>query len=210
MKFGKKCFYKSAEFSALSDESGQSILESILSMLALLIVLLGLLQIFQLATAKLLTNYSAFRSIRSYVVGFEDHLIARSSRVAAIGASGKMVYPDNESYSSPQAQFEHERIAIPYYISGTRWMEYEYWFGQNEYNPNYYHQSVIPPQTSLGYSLASSSLGESAIAVSFDSYPFAILDMADRNRVWLTLGESTDISSTAGLMNHSADYLNDN
>jgi hypothetical protein len=191
-------------------ENGQAILESILTMMVLLLVLLGLLQIFQLAAAKILTNYSAFRSLRSYVVGFDDYLIRRSARVAAIGASGKITSPDNDEYSSPLEQFAAEEFMIPDYLSGDRWLEYEYWLGENEYDTDYYHESVAPPATTLNYSTsAPAEAGIATQTVSFSDYPYAILDMADRNRVWVQVGPSTDISSTSSLFNHAADYLSE-
>ncbi len=191
-------------------EGGQAILESILTMMVLLLVLLGLLQIFQLAAAKILTNYSAFRSLRSYVVGFDDYLVQRSARVAAIGASGKITSPDNDEYSSPREQFAAEEFLIPEYLSGDRWLEYEYWLGENEYDTDYYHESITPPATTLGYSTsAPDEAGVATQTVSFRDYPYAILDMADRNRVWVQVGPSTDISSTSSLFNHAADYLSE-
>jgi hypothetical protein len=189
------------------NERGQTILESVLCMVVILTVLLGLLQIFHLAVAKILTNYSAFRAARSYVVGFDDYLIGRSVRVAAIGASGKLISPDNDSYSSPGAQFAMEAFMIPDYISGDRWLEYEYWFGENEYDPAFYHYSVTPPSTNLTYSVAGGGAGQITENVSFSDYPYSILDMADRNRVWFQLGSSTDISSPSSLINHAADYI---
>lgn len=201
MKLRKKC---------VDLEAGQAILESILTMLVLLLVLFGLMQIFLLASAKLLTQYSAFRSVRSYVVGFDDYLILRSARAAAIGASGKITYPDNDEYNSPRSQFAAERLMIPDYLSGTRWLEYEYWLGDNEYDPNFYHSSVSPPRTYLNYS-TSGTLGAGIVTqtVRFRDYPYAILDMADKDRVWLPLSDSTDISSQSSMFNHAGDYLSE-
>ncbi|HPO90593.1 MAG TPA: hypothetical protein P5270_02780 [Victivallales bacterium] len=193
-----------------SSESGQAILESFLTMLVLLLVLFGLMQIFLLANAKLLTSYSAFRSLRSYIVGFDDYLIIRSARAAAIGASGKIIYPDNQEYLSPQQQFAAERFMIPDYLGGSRWLEYEYWRGGNEYDSTFYHASVSPPRTYLNYSTAGGGgAGMITQTVSFRDYPYSIVDMADKDRTWLPLGPSTDISSSAVMFNHAADYLSE-
>src|SRR5210317_13731 len=87
-------------------ESGQAILESMLTMLIICLLLFGLLQVFQIAVADLITSYSAFTSGRSYAVGFSADeegrwwrcLVQKSARVAAIGGSGKRIYPANSNY----------------------------------------------------------------------------------------------------------------
>jgi hypothetical protein len=130
-------------------------------------------------------------------------------RAAAIGASGKLISPDSASYSSPRAQFAAESFMMPEYLSGNRWLEYEYWLGENEYDSDYYHSSTEVPRTYLRNALSGGASGESTQSVYFSDYPYAILDMADRNRVWFPLGSSTEIRSNSILVNHAADYLSE-
>ena len=192
---------------------GQSILESLLCMIVLCLILFGLLQIFNLAVAKLLTEYSAYRTSRSYSVGFADYLLSRSSQVAAIGASGKMVEPDNREYTSLPQQFDAEALMIPEYISGTSWLEYEYWCGENSYdpkyyNPKYYNPNVRPPETWLYHSNNMSQGGAIRTTVGFNDYPFTLFDLMDKDRIWFgAVGNATYIGGDATFINHSADYL---
>ena len=190
-----------------SDARGQSAVESLLCSIILMILLVGLLQVFHLTVAKILTDYSAFRTARSYCVGFRDYLQDRSARVGAIGASGKMINPDNADYPEPMAQFAAEEIMIPEYIQGTRWLEYEYWQGGNTYDPTYY-DSARPPSTSIYNSHSLGNGGSVLINVGFFNYPFPFLDLFDKNRVLFdSVGQSTDLTGSSRLTNHAAEYL---
>ena len=187
---------------------GQSILESLLCMIVLCLILFGLLQIFNLAVAKMLTYYSAYRTSRSYSVGFADYLLTRSSQVAAIGGSGKLVEPDNREYTGLVQQFDAEAFMIPEYISGTSWLEYEYWGGENSYDPKYYNPNVRPPQTYLYRSSNMSQGGAIRTTVGFVDYPFTLFDLMDKDRIWFgAVGNATQIDGEATFINHSADYL---
>ncbi len=192
-------------------EKGQGTLESLLCSIIMIILLVGLLQIFHLGVARLLTDYSAFRTARSYCVGFADYLQDRSSRVGAIGASGKIVEPNNDSFGSPLAQFAAEEMMIPEYINGTRWLEYEYWYGGNDYSQYgymYYDNDVSTPHTSLTNSNNELLAGTVTCDVTFHNYPFPFLDLFDRDRVIFdNVGQSTDVSGVSRLANHSRDYL---
>lgn len=187
---------------------GQSALESLLCMIVLCLVLFGLLQIFNLAVAKFLTYYSAYRTSRSYSVGFADYLLDRSAQVAAIGASGKIVEPNNRGYTGLVQQFGAESFMIPEYINGTSWLEYEFWGGENSYDPDYYNPNVRPPQTYLYQSSAMSLGGAVDTDVGFNDYPFTLFDLMDKDRIWFgSVGNATQIDGEATFVNHSADYL---
>lgn len=191
-------------------EHGQAMVENLLAVLTLCLVLVGLLQVFHLSVAQLLTRYSAFCTARSHGVGFADYLLQRSARVGAIGASGKITFPDNQTYGSPVAQYYGERMMIPEYIQGTRWLEYEYWLGENAYDARYYAPGTTPPQTSIGHSYQSAATGLVDMQVRFRNYPFVFFDLMDRNRVWFdTAGDATEITGRAEVANHAADYLQD-
>ena len=202
------------------DESGQAIVESLMCSMVIMIVLIGLLQIFHLGVAKLLTDYSAFRTARSSCVGFADYLIDRSSRVGAIGASGKMLESQNSTeFSSPMAQFAAEEFMIPEYISGDRWLKYEYWYGENTYDSPYYYgydtsgaKPVTTPKTSLWnlHSPVGLAVNDSVV---FSNYPFPFFDLFDRNRVIFSSMDSSfksiDITGSSNITNHARDYLVD-
>jgi len=180
--------------------------ENLLVMMALCLILVGLLQIFHLAVARFLTRYSAFCTARSAGVGFADYLLQRSARVAAIGASGRLIYPDNTSFWSLGSQFQSERMYIPDYLSGKRWLEYEYWLGENSYDSRYYAR-VPPPCTTLRWS--NQPIGQmNETTITFRGYPFVFLDLLDPGRVWFEqFGYGFDLSGNARVANHAADYL---
>ena len=202
------------------DASGQTIVESLMCSMVIMIILVGLLQIFHIGVAKLLTDYSAFRTARSSCVGFADYLIDRSSRVGAIGASGKMLESQNSTeFSSPMAQFAAEEFMIPEYISGNRWLKYEYWFGENTYAEPYYYgydttgaNPVAPPQTTL-WNLHSTMGGAVNDSVTFNNYPFPFFDLFDRNRIIFSSIDnsfrSVNLTGSSSMTNHARDYLVD-
>jgi hypothetical protein len=198
------------------DTSGQTIVESLMCSMIIMIILVGLLQVFHLGIAKLLTDYSAFRTARSSCVGFADYLLDRSSRVAAIGASGKMLESQTSAdFSSSMEQFASEEFMIPEYISGNRWLKYEYWFGENTYDaPLYYgyDTDLHPPNTTLWnlHSTAGLAVNDT---VTFNNYPFPFFDLFDRNRVIFSSIDSSfksiDVTGSSNITNHARDYLVD-
>ena len=192
-------------------ESGQAVIESLFTMIVLCILLFGLLQVFQIAVANLLTSYSAFTANRSYIVGFSNEsgpwyreLVHKSARVAAIGASGKRIFPQDGGY-------EAENIIIKRYLEDTgQWLEYEYWWGDNEYDDLYYRSDVDPPSTHIGYNNALVNGGLTKMNVWFSDYPFAIMDLMDPDRVWFdTVDDSRTIRHSASLYDHAVDFMID-
>jgi hypothetical protein len=177
-------------------------------MIVLCILLFGLLQVFQIAVANLLTSYSAFTANRSYVVGFSNEsgpwyreLVHKSARVAAIGASGKRIFPSGD---------EGEVAVIKRYLEDTdQWLEYEYWWGENEYDDMFYRSDVDPPSTNIGYNTnTNSATGIAQMTVYFNDYPFAIMDLMDPDRVWFdTVENSRRIEQSASLYDHAADFM---
>jgi hypothetical protein len=190
-------------------ESGQAVIESLFTMIVLCILLFGLLQVFQIAVANLLTSYSAFTANRSYVVGFSNEngpwyreLVHKSARVAAIGASGKRIFPEGGN--------DQETAIIKRYLEDTgQWLEYEYWWGDNEYDDLYYRSDVDPPSTHIGYNtITNSATGMARISVYFHDYPCAIMDLLDPDRVWFdTVEDSRRIEHSASLYDHATDFM---
>lgn len=191
------------------DTSGQTIVESLMCSMIIMIILVGLLQIFHTAVASLITDYSAFRTARSYCVGFTDYLVKRSARVGAIGASGKLIDPDNVSSGDLMDQFAVEKLLIPEYITGKRWwMEYEYWDGGNSYDPQYF-DSASPPDTRIYWYNSSNTPGSVKMAVGFHNYPFPFLDLFDKKRIIFdTIGKSTpSLEGSSTMINHASYYV---
>ena len=193
-------------------ESGQAIVESMFTMIIICLLLFGLLQVFQIAVADLITSYSAFTAGRSYAVGFSADengnwwrcLVYKSARVAAIGASGKRIFPGNSNYSEKD-------VIIRYLSDEDQWLEYEYWWGENDYDYNFYNSGVSPPSTHLSYGMTDTSTRNVRSTVRFTDYPFPIMDLMDPKRVWFdTVDESRDISSSAEIFDHAEDYMINN
>ena len=205
------------------DASGQTIVESLFCSMIIVIILVGLLQIFHLYIAQLLTDYSAFRAARTYCVGFRDDpeldLVGRSARVAAIGASGKLVEPDNMTFDDPMSQFSAEKIMIPEYLSGQKWwMEYEFWYSRKSNKDSYNmkdanEQSIYevdPQDTQLD-----SAWNNGGAHVTFSNYPFPFFDLFDPNRIifnFVVGGKDEeyrqiDIEGSSAITNHASSYL---
>ena len=189
-------------------QKGQSILESVLCMLILCLILFGLLQVFHLAVAQLVTDYSAFYTARSYAVGFAPYLTDRSAKVASIAASGQLIEPDDQSFSSLSDQFAYEEIAVPEYIQGNRWLEYEYWYGGNEaYDQPYYNPSVSAQNTFLNSGTSEIASGTVKSDTYFTHYPFLFFDLMDKDRIWFGAPDSRTVEGEAEIYNHAASYL---
>ena len=76
--------------------------EALLSWFLLFVILLGMLHVFYFFAGQLFAEYASFRGSRSRAVGFADYLVNREVRVSAIGGSGKIVRPNQNSYSSQE------------------------------------------------------------------------------------------------------------
>jgi hypothetical protein len=188
-------------------ESGQTILESTLSMLVLSLILFGLLQIFHLSVAQMVTDFSAFYSAKSRSVGLKDYLIARTARWTAVPASGPLVWPDTLETGTGQNIIEAENIALQEYYSGNRWLEYQYWFGENQYGEEW-SSSVETPQTTLTDSTSEQLNGTVKATVEFHNYPFPFFDLMDPGRVWFETGQSPPtVQGSSRMMNYCDYYL---
>ena len=177
-------------------------------MIIICLLLFGLLQIFQIAVADMITSYSAFYAGRSYVVGFSSEnegapwwrrLVSKAARVRAIPASGKRIFPDG---------YENEHDVIWRYLTDhDQWLEYEYWWGENEYDYFFYRNGVEPPSTNFSIEPINESHMVNMDA-RFRDYPFPMFDLMDPDRTWFdTVGSSRDIYAISRQMNHAEDYM---
>lgn len=191
------------------NESGQAIVETTLTMIIISLLLFGLLQIFQIAVADMITSYSSFYAGRSYAVGFSAEansapwwrrLVHKAARVRAIPASGKRIFP---------AGYENEQNIIWRYLTDyNQWLEYEYWWGENEYDYFFYRNGVSPPSTYFSITPYSSDGYMVNMDARFHNYPFSMFDLMDPDRTWFdTVGRSRDIYATSSQMNHAKDYM---
>ncbi len=190
-------------------ESGQAIVESMLTMIVICLLIFGLLQIFQVAISELVTSYSAFTAGRSYAVGFSAEengpwwrcLVYKSARVAAVGASGKRLHPSDSNLSEKE-------VIVRYLTNQEQWLEYEYWWGGNDYDRDFYSNRISPPSTHFSYSASTTGTGNALSRTSFSDYPFPIMDLMDPDRTWFdTIEDSRDVSATAEVYNHAEDYM---
>lgn len=189
-------------------QKGQTILESTLSMLVLCLILFGLLQIFHLSVAQMITDFASFYSARSRATGFSNYLVTRTSRAAAVAASGPLEWPSTLETGTGQNIQAAEETAIHEYINGERWLEYQYWFGENEYGEEW-SSSAETPQTVLIEANNEELDGTVRATVGFHDYPFPFFDLMDPNRAWFEAGTSPPmVRGTSYIMDYSDFYLN--
>jgi hypothetical protein len=160
-------------------------------MLVICLILFGLLQLFYLSVAQMITDYSAFTSARSAAVGFADYIVSRNARVASIGASGRLITGDSGYTSNPLSQFQAEYIRIQEYLSGLRYIEYEYWFSYNN-----------STNTSLGLSVNPDSGGLASSTTQFNNYPINF-----PMKGAFTSAESTDIKADARIISAGSFFI---
>jgi hypothetical protein len=191
-------------------QRGSSIVEGVIAILLICMILFGLLQVFLLYTAQEFTDYASFRTARSISVGFNDTLARVEARTRAIPVSGKVLTPSDLKASSYENAFGsgftsssykqsddvydyfyRMRRAIRHYMEGYRYMECEYWLGENSY------------ETRLEAKLVRKSDRVEA-TVGFENYPLR-LPFAKA-----FVPESVqDLTSTVELKKHSKLYLED-
>lgn len=173
-------------------QRGQAMVESVICMLLLCLALFGLLQVFHLYVAQIVFDYSSFCMARSSSVGFADYLLQRSARVAAIGAGGALVDEAANNYTgNPLSQFAAEKVRIPEYLSGDRYLDYEYFEAENnDYNAR------LSCRGSHGLD------GMASATVTGHNYPL-LLPM----RATYTTDETLDLQGKASVNDYSQDFL---
>lgn len=105
----------------IAGRGGQSLIESCVVIGIVCLFLMGLFQLSQLYMARETLIYAAGRGARARAVGFNDFMVYKTVRVAAIPAAGRMLdRPD--TVNNPTAQRNLERGRIPLYLA-----EDHYW-----------------------------------------------------------------------------------
>lgn len=195
-----------------------SILEAFLAFFILLLICFGCIQLYKLTVANMVTEYAAFRGARSSAVGFDDYLVSREARIKAIPASGKMIEPESSlNFDSPQAQFSAETIHAELYMTGERWINYEYWSGGVSTHTNYkcplYGSTMstglvcstcvkgCPPSFSISQTIRNN---ETTVDAAFHNYPLTmpLYDLFTRT-------STAQIEKSATLTNHAAIFLDE-
>ena len=195
-----------------------TILEAFLAFLVLLLIFFGIIQLYLLSLANMVSEYAAFRGARSSAVGFVNDLVLREARVKTIPVSGAMVLPERSTdMGGIAAQYARERVHIEHYMTGERWLEYEYWAGGQVRHNNYkcpdYGQEIdrgtyCPICKEHGSSasyltvMQSPSGDTTKFKLNFMNYPLNMplyREFTDAGRV--------NIRKTVELTNHAAVYL---
>jgi len=119
-----------------SSRGGQALIESCLVMAILALLLFGLFQISQLYAAKEIMMHSATAGARARAVGFNDFMIYKATRIAAIPTAGLMTEPGFQRHAinwgaltpgeafdlslsgrRASSQYEIEQSRIPLYLA---------------------------------------------------------------------------------------------
>lgn len=190
-------------------EHGQTIVESTLAMLLLCLILLGLLQLFHLYVAQMLTDFSAFYTARSKAVGFADYITERSGRVLVASASGPRLWPSDSTTDSGvnSSSMYGEEMMLHEYLTGERWLEYQYWNGGNNYGEEW-SPSAEEPRTYFNQGTITDSNGQIRSTTAFYNYPFALFDLMDPGRVWFdNVERDTLVQGRAQQADYSSYYL---
>ena len=127
----------------MSSRSGQSLIESCIVIVILCLVLFGSLQVSQIFMAREILDHAAVCGARAKAVGFNEFMVQKTIRVAAIPLAGQMTQPSPVysprviqqphsidrawrralSYRGSSAQVADEYVAIPFYLGSGNWGE---------------------------------------------------------------------------------------
>ncbi len=137
----------------MKNKAGQTLLETCIVMMLLCLVFFGLIQLSQLSASKEILDYAASCGTRARSVGFNEFMVGKVVRVAAIPNAGRILEPvvvrsanlaplpdtpgaawDSALTAQPRSpQYAIERARIPLYLGGDNWgqlpgiLNYEYW-----------------------------------------------------------------------------------
>jgi hypothetical protein len=137
----------------MKHKAGQTLLETCIVMMLLCLLFFGLIQLSQLSASKEILDYAASCGTRARSVGFNDFMVTKVVRVAAIPNAGRILEPvivrpanpapfsgtpgtawDYALTAQPSSpQLPVERARIPLYLGADNWgrlpgiLDYEYW-----------------------------------------------------------------------------------
>lgn len=142
----------------MKKKAGQTLLETCIVMMLMCLIFFGLLQLSQLSAAKEILDYAASCGTRAQTVGFNEFMVRKVIRVAAIPNAGRLVEPVVDPVPNPaplsgspgtawdyalraqpvSPQFAVESARIPLYLGGENSgrlggiLDYENWDSINE------------------------------------------------------------------------------
>jgi hypothetical protein len=171
---GRFLSWRGAPVSLKSSKRGQSLIEACLAMGVICVVFFGLFQISQLAAAREILHHAAARGARAKTVGFNEFMVAKAIRVAAIPNAGRMVVPifinenlelqqmvqtqgpgelwdnvlSNTDPSSLQQNLESARI--PEYMGSENWAQADFILDYDDWDSiGWTFPSLVPDGTLL-------------------------------------------------------------
>jgi len=200
--------------------SGQSLIETCITVILLFFVFFAVLQISLLFAAREVISHAAIRAARAKTVGFNHWMVTKVARVAAIPNAGKMLQPEYENVNpllrsiaetatpgeawditltaNPSSQqYNIERSRIPEYLYAFNLPRASYILDYENWDTIHYHVSgtgILPDGT---YS------PEITVKIS-QSYPL----WAPMHRAFYN-DDQVNISAECTMENHYALYLED-
>lgn len=82
-------------YAKLNNKGGQAMIESVFVIILTSLIFLALFQYANLFSSKIILTHAAARAARCRSVGFNQWMVVKSARVAAIPASGKRLTPEH-------------------------------------------------------------------------------------------------------------------
>ena len=178
---------------------GAAMVEVLLCFFVLFLVLFGMLHVSYFFIGQYFADYAALRGARSRAVGFSEYLVNRESKINAIGGSGFLVRPalngfhtENPLYRA--SQFQSEKTLIQRFMSGSRYIEYEYWNANSPRNPSL--------RTTFRTQMYSPSNEKTRVAAVFRDYA-----SVDKWLGAMFFKDGIHLRGETVLTDHSQDYL---
>lgn len=112
------------------NESGASMLETMIALTLMCLIFFGALQLWQWAMAKMFCNYAAFYAGKAYSLGYSVRTINKAARIAAIPVSG----PDDDKILKLDKKTLETRLRT-YMASGNAGVDFPYWDAKGK-DPN--------------------------------------------------------------------------
>jgi len=179
-------------------ESGQAIVESCFHLFLFFFILVALLDIFSMIVTRIMTDYSSYIASRARSLGYNDGVINRKTRLAAVPASGN----DISSVPAPALAnwYNVNARAADYSVwddSGFYGVRFKYWYaGDNSSNTRL--------SISTSENGATDGTGYVTSYVNFINYP---LLPYEKYFISNSSGVYSPTTGSMELKNHSTAYL---
>ena len=179
----------------IKDETGASILESMIAIMLLCLIFFGVMQVFSFAMDQMVCRYAAFNGAKAWSLGYTPRITEKTVRLSAMGISGK-------DYSKPTmrnlSKYSLKERMQQYMMSGNADVDFEYW--QNKGCATCSQASG----TQLKHSISSKNGAEVRIQVRLEHAPM----LTDGIGGLLHMGfDDASVRSTYSFYNHSYRFL---